>query len=214
MALASLQMIDSKALSISPDALEMIVQLRDNEPGDEEYGLSIEVSGLNGFQFAYELAFVPVADKPDDWVTEKHDSLSVMYPESNRDQLDGATLELTDNGLAMNNPNTPASPSIPTSTGELTGPIAEQVAQVLNEQINPFIAQHGGQAELVGVDGTVAYLRLGGGCQGCGMAQVTLRQGIERALLEAVEELTGVVDVTDHASGENPYYADHAGHAH
>jgi Fe/S biogenesis protein NfuA len=71
--------------------------------------------------------------------------------------------------------------------------------------VNPAIAAHGGGAELVSIDGTIAYLRLYGGCQGCGLAQVTLRQGIERTLLEAIPELTQVVDVTDHASGENPY---------
>lgn len=212
-------MIDAKVLSIAPDALDMIVQLRDNEPGDEEFALSIEVSGLTGLQFSYELAFVPLGDKPEDWMVERHGDLAIIFPAANVEKLDGASLELTDSGLAMNNPNTPQSPSIPGMTGELSGPLAEQVQQVLEEQINPFIASHGGGAELVGVDGTTAYLRLHGGCQGCGMAQVTLRQGIERALLEAIEELTTVVDVTDHESGENPYYAGagqggHAGHNH
>ncbi len=213
-------MIDSKVLTIAPDALDMIIQLRDNEPGEEEFALSIEVTGLTGLQFSYELAFVPLSDKAEDWVLERHAELAVIFPVSNVEKLDGAALELTDSGLAMNNPNTPSSPSIPGMTGELSGPLAEQVQQVLEEQINPFIASHGGGAELVGVDGTVAYLRLHGGCQGCGMAQVTLRQGIERALLDAIEELTSVVDVTDHLSGENPYYAaagavqDHSGHNH
>lgn len=209
-------MIDSKVLSISPEALDMIVQLRDNEPGDEEFVLSIEVTGLEGFQFSYELAFVPLSDKAEDWILERHGDLGVIMPASSVEKLDGAILELTDSGLAMNNPNTPASPTIPTSNGELSGPLADQITQVLTEQINPFIASHGGGADLVAVDGTVAYLRLSGGCQGCGMAQVTLRQGIERALLDSIDELTGVVDVTDHMSGQNPYYQPdaHAGHSH
>ena len=90
--------------------------------------------------------------------------------------------------------------------GDLEGPLADQVAQVLAEAVNPAIASHGGRAELVSVDGTIAYLKLGGGCQGCGMAQVTLKQGIERILLESIPELTEIVDVTDHASGADPYY--------
>ncbi|HEX2370502.1 MAG TPA: NifU family protein, partial [Acidimicrobiia bacterium] len=65
---------------------------------------------------------------------------------------------------------------------------------------------HGGAAELVSVEDDTVYLRMMGGCQGCGMAQVTLRHGIERILLEAIPELVGVVDVTDHASGDDPYY--------
>jgi Fe/S biogenesis protein NfuA len=77
---------------------------------------------------------------------------------------------------------------------------------VLDEQINPAIAAHGGRAELVTVEDGTAYLRLGGGCQGCGMATVTLSQGIEVAILDAVPEVTQVVDVTDHASGTNPYF--------
>ena len=73
-------------------------------------------------------------------------------------------------------------------------------------QINPQIAAHGGFAELVAVEGSIAYLRMGGGCQGCGMAAVTLSQGIEVAILDSVPEITEVVDVTDHAGGTNPYY--------
>jgi Fe/S biogenesis protein NfuA len=84
--------------------------------------------------------------------------------------------------------------------------VEQRVVQVLDQQINPSIAAHGGVAELVAVEGGTAYLRLGGGCQGCGMASVTLSQGIERAIKEAIPEITAVIDVTDHASGQNPYY--------
>jgi Fe/S biogenesis protein NfuA len=80
------------------------------------------------------------------------------------------------------------------------------VSQVLEQHINPAIAMHGGMAQLVGVEGDIAYVRLGGGCQGCGLAGVTLDQGIEQAIVAAVPEISSVVDVTDHASGENPYY--------
>ena len=86
------------------------------------------------------------------------------------------------------------------------GPVADRVRAVLEQQINPAIAGHGGIAQLVAVEGDTAYLRLGGGCQGCGLASVTLGQGIEVAIKNAVPEITEVVDVTDHASGENPYY--------
>ena len=89
---------------------------------------------------------------------------------------------------------------------QLSGEVAEQVAQILEQQINPAIAAHGGHAELVSVEDGAAYLRLSGGCQGCGMASVTLTQGIEVAIREAVPEVTQVIDVTDHASGTNPYF--------
>ena len=89
---------------------------------------------------------------------------------------------------------------------DLTGDVAQRVAQVLEAQINPSIASHGGRADLVAVEADVAYLRLSGGCAGCGMAAVTLSQGIEVAITQSVPEIARVVDVTDHASGTNPYY--------
>ncbi|HEU4320084.1 MAG TPA: NifU family protein [Acidimicrobiia bacterium] len=199
-------MSDPTVLSIAPDALEMILQLRDNEEGDGEFALSIEVTGFRGPQFSYELAFVPLADKAENWTEERHGGLAVIFPKADRGKLDGAALELTDQGLAMNNPNSPAPPAMTAPAGDLEGPLVDRVQQVLQEQVNPAIASHGGGAELVSIDGTIAYLRLFGGCQGCGLAQVTLKQGIERIILESIPELSQVVDVTDHASGEDPYY--------
>lgn len=193
-------------LNIDPDALEMIIQLRDQEPGDEEYGLSVGVAGITGVQFNYDLAFVPVGDKTETQRIEHHGELAVIIPEADVEKLNGASLELTPQGLSMNNPNSPAPPPMAAPKGDLEGPLADQVQQVLSEQVNPAIAAHGGAAELVSVDVDTAYLRLMGGCQGCGMAQVTLKQGIERILIDAIPELVSVVDVTDHASGDNPYY--------
>ena len=199
-------MSESNVLSVEPSALEMIRELRDNEPGDDEFALSIEVTGFRGPQFSYELAFVPLADKKEGWVEERHDNLAVIFPEVDSEKLDGSILELTDQGLAMNNPNSPAPPEMSAPAGDLSGPIVDRVQQVLTEQVNPAIAAHGGGAELVSVDGAIAYLRLSGGCQGCGLAQVTLKQGIEKIILESIPELSQVVDVTDHASGDDPYY--------
>jgi Fe/S biogenesis protein NfuA len=92
------------------------------------------------------------------------------------------------------------------ASGQLSGPTAERVARILEDAINPAIAAHGGRADLVAVEDDTVYLRLSGGCQGCGMATVTLTQGIEVAITEAVPEVRRVVDVTDHAAGTNPYF--------
>ncbi len=202
-------MSDSEALtvlSIAPDAVEMITTLAEQEPGDDEYGLYIEVTGIRGPQFTYDLSFMPVADATDAQLVERHDMLAVILRSEDVEKLDGASLSLSDEGLAMNNPNTPATPTIAAPQGDLTGPLADQIQTVLEQQVNPAIASHGGGAELVSVDGTIAYLKLMGGCQGCGMAQVTLRQGIERILMEAIPDLSAVIDVTDHESGTDPYY--------
>jgi Fe/S biogenesis protein NfuA len=202
-------MSDSEArtvLSLAPDAIEMITTLAEQEPGDDEYGLYIEVTGIRGPQFTYDLSFMPVADATEGQIVERHDTLAVILRTADVEKLDGASLALSDEGLAMNNPNTPATPTIAAPKGDLTGPLADQIQTVIEQQVNPAIASHGGGAELVSVDGTIAYLKLMGGCQGCGMAQVTLRQGIERILMEAIPDLSGVIDVTDHASGTDPYY--------
>jgi len=199
-------MTETTILSVDPDALAMITELRDQEEGDGEFGLLIEVTGLRGAEFQYELSFTPVADAGTDTIVERHGDLALMMPTDDVEKLRGSSLNLTDRGLAMNNPNSPATPAMQGPKGDLTGPLADQVQQVLLEQVNPAIASHGGAAELVSVDEGYAYLRLMGGCQGCGMASMTLSQGIERILTEAIPELVGVVDVTDHASGTDPYY--------
>ena len=82
----------------------------------------------------------------------------------------------------------------------------EQVAKVFEEQVNPMVARHGGRVELIDVQDSVVMLRMGGGCQGCGMADVTLRQGIEGILSQLVPAVRGIVDITDHATGANPYF--------
>jgi len=84
--------------------------------------------------------------------------------------------------------------------------VAEQVEQLLKEQINPALAAHGGFAELKGVEGDKVYVTMGGGCQGCAVSAMTLRDGIARSIKEAIPEVTEVIDTTDHDAGENPYY--------
>ncbi len=85
--------------------------------------------------------------------------------------------------------------------------IREKVQELFDAEINPAIASHGGHVQLVDVQGTSVHLIMGGGCQGCASAQMTLRQGIERAIREHVPEVSEVVDATDHAAGANPYYS-------
>jgi Fe-S cluster biogenesis protein NfuA len=82
----------------------------------------------------------------------------------------------------------------------------EQVSKLFDEQVNPMVARHGGHVELIDVQDAVVMLRMGGGCQGCGMADVTLRQGIEGMLARFVPDVRGIVDITDHTSGSNPYF--------
>jgi Fe-S cluster biogenesis protein NfuA len=82
----------------------------------------------------------------------------------------------------------------------------ERVADVFEQQVNPMVARHGGRVELIDVQEGTVMLRMSGGCQGCGMADVTLRQGIEGVLARFVPEIKGVVDITDHSAGTSPYF--------
>ncbi|MEM7172956.1 MAG: NifU family protein [Pseudomonadota bacterium] len=88
----------------------------------------------------------------------------------------------------------------------LDTPQGREVRRVLAEEINPAVAGHGGHVSLVDVQDDKVYIRLEGGCQGCGMADVTLKQGIETGIRRAVPSITAVLDVTDHAGGTNPYF--------
>ncbi len=148
----------------------------------------------------------------DDVVVIVTEDLRVVVPAGSVEQMRGSTIDLSDapggGGLFVHNPQNP-SPAVDasrTSTPPPEGPVADRVTQILNQQINPAIAAHGGHAELIAIEDDVAYLRLAGGCQGCGMARVTLSQGIEVAIRENVPEVTSVVDVTDHSAGETPYF--------
>src|SRR5213080_2457283 len=103
----------------------------------------------------------------------------------------------------------PAVASKPAAAGSATADDAlyERVADLFDSQVNPMVARHGGRVELIDVQDAVVMVRMAGGCQGCGMADVTLRQGIEAMLQQYVPEVKGIVDITDHAAGSNPYFA-------
>ncbi|MEL7209562.1 MAG: NifU family protein [Actinomycetota bacterium] len=203
-------------LTVTDKARSRVVELLDDQDDPEADALWIEILGERAGEFAYDLYFQGRrhAD-PGDAVVE-HDDLTVVVPADSVRGLVGATLDvsrdLLNPGLKLDNPNRPtppsgaASPTIEDQPLELSGTVAERVVQVLEQRINPSIAGHGGRADLVGVQDGVVSLRLSGGCQGCGMAAATLRNGIEVRLREAIPEITEIVDVTDHDAGEDPYY--------
>ncbi len=201
-------------LTITETARERILEVRAAEPDAETLALWLEISGVQDGSYHYDMYFQRRDDAGPGDTVQRHDDLSVVIPEASVDKLRGATLALSGAEMVVQNPNSPpktdrSSPAVGVAgrpIADLSGDVAQRIVQVLDEQINPAIAAHGGRAELVAVEEPVAYLRLSGGCQGCGMATVTLGQGIEVALLDAVPEITQVVDVTDHASGSNPYF--------
>jgi Fe/S biogenesis protein NfuA len=207
-------------VTLTPEAHKMVREHLNEEPDPASLALWLEVRGVQGGSFVYDLYFQAVADADEGGGDVRHaqDDLEVIIPAASVDRLRGARLEWSDEGgggLVLVNPNTPtpeeAAPNVPPDllAKGIDGLLARRVVAVLEQSVNPAIASHGGRADLVALneeDGT-AYLRLSGGCQGCAMSQMTLRQGIETALLEEVPELTRILDVTDHGSGENPFYS-------
>lgn len=194
-------------LTLTDAARDKILEVRAAEADAESLALWITVTGESAGAYTYDMSFRAAGDAGEFEVVQHHDDLTVVIDGGSVDALAGATLDFTATGMVMQNPNRPAPRGAAMrAAADLSGPVAQAVIKVLEEQINPAIASHGGRAELVAVEDSIAYLRLGGGCQGCGMAAVTLSQGIEVAILDNVAEITEVVDVTDHASGTNPYF--------
>ena len=194
-------------------AREKVLRVRAGQPNPERLALRIEVIGISGGEYESTTSFALLEDAGPDDVVQHHNGLAIVIPADSVEKLRGATIDLEGNlilggSLVIINPNSP-SPAVAAAgrpPPDLSGDVAQRILQILAEQINPSIAAHGGYAELVAVEDSTAYLRLSGGCQGCAMAPVTLTQGIEVAITEAAPEITRVVDVTDHASGTNPYF--------
>jgi Fe/S biogenesis protein NfuA len=202
-------------LTITPEARATVLEVLANEADSDSLALWLEVSGEANGAYAYDMYFQAVADAGAGDVVQPDEQLSVVVPSTSVEKLQGASLDyVTDasgeGGLVIVNPNTPPAPTLAGLASvpevDLSDPFAARVVSVLEEQVNPSIASHGGRADLVAVEELSVYLRLSGGCQGCGMAKATLSQGIEVILREAIPEIANVVDVTDHADGTNPYY--------
>lgn len=203
-------------LTITPGAAEFLSALRAEEEDADDLVLRIEVSGIDGSQYEYEVYFEERSELGADEVVFESAGLPVAVPAEDADKVRGATLERGAAGFRLANPNRPPgapppgmeAPSLDdVPTGDMDSELAALVDQFLEAQINPAIASHGGMARLVGLEDGIVYLQLAGGCQGCGMAAVTLEQGIKQALLMELTDVVDVVDVTDHAPGSNPYYA-------
>lgn len=201
----------AQVLTVTPAAYAVVREALAEEGDPEKLSLWVEVTGARDGAYTYDIYFQATADAGRADAVSDADGLSVVVPEASVARIRGARLDWSDEGeggLVMLNPNTPPrseSPVVP-PTADLSSELAQRIIAVLEADVNPSIAAHGGRADLVAVDEGTAYLRLSGGCQGCGLARVTLSQGIEVALRDAVPELVGVVDVTDHASGTNPYF--------
>jgi Fe/S biogenesis protein NfuA len=189
-------------------AYDRVVGFRGDLAEPERHAMWLEVTGTLGNRWNCSLSLKPLDAKAPRDIVLHHGDLPIVIRARDFRKVRGARIDWLDDpgGLTVDNPNTPSPALGGPPPSDLTGSVSERVTQVLDRQVNPAIAAHGGRAELVAIERDTVHLRLSGGCQGCAVASVTLRQGIETALVRAVPEVRTVVDVTDHQSGTDPYF--------
>ena len=195
-------------LEITDAALAQVLELRDKEQDGEALGLRIEITGAQGPDFVYDLAFATADEAVPGDALHELDDFFVIVPQDSVADMRGATLDLPaaegQGGLVLRNPNKP-NPLVGPAV-ELTGTVEERVRQLLDESINPALAAHGGFAGLERIEGAKAFVTMGGGCQGCAVSAMTLRDGSQLVTVGNVPEIEEVLALTDHGSGDNPYY--------
>ena len=185
-------------LNLTPLARQHVLEALEEEEKD---GLSLRVAiaGRGPTGFRYSLDLVAPGEHKDDDIRVDDDGFEIWIDRESSEKLDGTTIDfvqrLQESGFKFDNPNSMWSDSK-----------AQKVQEVIEAKINPGIASHGGFVQLIDVKDDIAYIKFGGGCQGCGMVDVTLKEGVQVMIKEAVPELADVLDTTDHAAGTNPYY--------
>jgi Fe/S biogenesis protein NfuA len=187
-------------LTVTEAAAEKV---RGAQQAEEDRDVALRVTAREaGAKFRYELKLVDKNTRNDDDNVIALEAIDLYLDPESAQNLDGATLDYVDDisgsGLKFDNPN---------RTTLAGNPLATRVQTLLDDRVNPGLAGHGGVVSLVDIQGARVVLQFGGGCQGCGMVDVTLKDGVAATLQQEIPEISEVLDVTDHEAGENPYYA-------
>ena len=185
-------------LEVTKTAQEKIQGVIEAEDVEVE-GLRIGIEGRSATAFQYSLGLATETEEDD--IVIEIGTFKVLVDAKSAADLKGAVIDyvedLNSSGFKIENPNIPT----------WDNPKAQKIQELIDERINPAVAAHGGQIDLLNVEDETIYIHMGGGCQGCGMANVTLKHGIEAMIQEVFPEIKQVIDTTDHASGTNPYYS-------
>ena len=189
------EQVDESFFTISPEALKKIQAQHE----DASNGWLLAVEPKSPTKGVYTLRPLKEDDTEQMQRFEKEgivfwmDFSLLPFLEGTEIQIDEDTgeIEVVNEGLGI---------------GKLRGNFEDRVRQVLDEQVNPMVASHGGVVSLSRIENGEVFLRFGGGCQGCGMVDVTLKQGVEVMMKESVPDIVAIHDATDHDSGSNPYY--------
>ena len=184
-------------------AREKIEALLASEDHDDMV-LRVQIMGRGPGGFRYSMRFVPGSEISEEDETLTLDSFRVLVDKDSLENLQGATVDYKEDsyqhGFAIDNPNPVWKDAV-----------AQNIQELLDTKINPGLAGHGGFVALLEYKDETAYIGFGGGCQGCGLVDVTLKHGVEAMILEEIPAVKTVVDTTDHRAGENPYYTSKEG---
>jgi Fe/S biogenesis protein NfuA len=194
-------------IEITDEALAQLVTLRGEQPEKELLGLRLVVLAAPGEEFKYDLSFEIVTQAAFSDEVRTINGLKVIVPLQSYEHINGAVLDFSDRqGLIIRNPN---KPPVAVIEGLVTDDeTSAAVEAVIATDVNPSLAAHGGFVTFVGHDGEgIAYLTMGGGCHGCSMSKMTMLEGVQTTLVEQVPAIAKVRDITDHATGANPYYS-------
>ncbi len=194
-------------VEITPAALDIIRGLRAEETDPDTLGLRMAIISGPGEDFRYDLSF-------DEYLTAGFtdevrtiEGLKIIVPADSVELLSGATLDHTETqGLVIRNPNSPRPIVVDGLTTD--DALSAEIEAIVSTEVNPALAAHGGFVTYVGHDGDgVAYMTMGGGCHGCSMSKTTMMEGVQTMIVDGIEPITEVRDLTDHTTGSNPYYA-------
>ena len=192
-------------INITPTAQDYFNKLIAQQDEDG-LGLRLAVSHPGTPGAACDLQFCPAGQNMPDDVVQEFDGFNLYIATASEKWLEKAEIDFEEDPTGGQ--LTIKAPGIKGDAPNSDAAIEDRVSWLLQTEINPALASHGGRVTLVEVtEGKEVILQFGGGCQGCGMADVTMKQGIEQTLKRQIPEITAVMDVTDHTSGTNPYYA-------
>ena len=206
------QAVSRPIITISDAALNKLLEMRADESDADQLGLRLAIASQPGEDFRYDLSFdeflkAAFTDEVRTHEGAGGESIKVIVPEANVELLQDATLDFTDSqGLVIRNPNRPQAPDVEglTSDDELSA----KIETLVTSEVNPALAAHGGFVTYVGHDGEgTAFMTMGGGCHGCSMSKMTMLDGVQTMLSEQIPEVQRVKDLTDHSTGENPFYS-------
>ena len=187
--------VDASYLTITDSARKQINN--ELQSAEELKGVQVLVEPTSPLKANYRIELVksPLESS----IQFEVDGVKVFSEHKNASFLEGTIIEINEEGeLEARNPQL--------SISKLSGSLEDQIQLTLDEQVNPMLAAHGGNVILEGIKDSAAYLRFGGGCQGCSMIDTTVKQGVEVMLKETIPELVGVFDITDHSEGESAFF--------